>query len=381
MFILVGLFLPLSSVSAGTVLSSSKYAWSNNAGYINFENVTVSDNALSGYAWSTNYGWIKFNPAQGGVMNDGTGNLAGSAWGANLGWIDFNGVSINGTTGEFSGTAIGSLSGTITFDCIHCDVRTDWRQATPPPVSSGGGGGGGGGNTPVPPQIDVNDVPLIVLPEPSDTIIQDTSVGKIIMEVPQKSVIKKTTFTLIEEPLSHFNEYLTIDGKKLVNSVFFNIIAKDPDGNEIQYFLNPITVTLPIPIDPGGAKNLAVYWLNETNWQWVLIPEAVFTDEKVTFMLDHLTKFAIFMTTDKRALEGPINLLSSLPLPVEKKPIRENEVVNQPISEKKGTIPGTIKESVQSVQDMNWKLVFPVIISLFFILFIFFKKRRKRNHF
>ncbi|OHA24833.1 MAG: hypothetical protein A3D52_02555 [Candidatus Taylorbacteria bacterium RIFCSPHIGHO2_02_FULL_44_36] len=162
------LFLPLSFVSAGTITSPYKYAWSNNAGYINFENVVVDDGALSGYAWSANYGWIKFNPAQGGVLSDGAGNLSGSAWGEKLGWIDFNNVSINPSTGRFSGTATGTLIGTITFDCPnYCDVRTDWRQATTPAVVSSGGGGGGGGSggtiiqTPTPiPTLPVEDLAM-----------------------------------------------------------------------------------------------------------------------------------------------------------------------------------------------------------------------------
>src|SRR3989338_1876959 len=80
-----GLFLP-SYVSAGTVLSSHTYAWSNNVGYINFENVTVNYSSLGGHAWSDNKGWINFAPAQGEVSSDGTGNLSGSAWGEQLGW-------------------------------------------------------------------------------------------------------------------------------------------------------------------------------------------------------------------------------------------------------------------------------------------------------
>jgi len=154
---ILGLFLP-AYVSAGTVLSSHTYAWSNNVGYINFANVVVGDSTLSGSAWSANKGFIKFNPAQGGVQNNGTGNLSGSAWGEQLGWIDFDNVSINPSTGRFSGTATGTLVGTITFDCpTYCDVQTDWRQATAPVtpapvVASNGGGGGGGGSTAGPTQ-------------------------------------------------------------------------------------------------------------------------------------------------------------------------------------------------------------------------------------
>jgi hypothetical protein len=101
------------SVNAGTILSTNKFAWSSNSGYINFENVIVSDTTLSGFAWSENAGWIKFNPSQGGVFNDGSGNLSGSAWGEGLGWIDFNNVSISTSTGRFSGTATGDGVGII----------------------------------------------------------------------------------------------------------------------------------------------------------------------------------------------------------------------------------------------------------------------------
>lgn len=123
----LGLLSPLSYVNAGAILSSHKFAWSNNVGYINFGNVTVNDNALSGYAWSAYSGWIKFGPTQGGVLNDGAGNLSGFAWGEQLGWIDFNNVNIE-ASGKFSGTATGTLVGTITFDCQYCDVQADWRR-------------------------------------------------------------------------------------------------------------------------------------------------------------------------------------------------------------------------------------------------------------
>ena len=132
--IVLGIMLPVFFVNAGTILSSYKYAWSNNSGYINFENVVVDKDILSGYAWSANHGWIKFNPTQGGVFNDGEGNLSGFAWGEQLGWIDFNGVKIN-TNGKFTGNATGTLAGIVNFDCPnYCDVRTDWAQATTTPI-------------------------------------------------------------------------------------------------------------------------------------------------------------------------------------------------------------------------------------------------------
>lgn len=61
-----------------------QYAWSDNVGYISFANVIVNSDRLSGFAWSKNSGWINFHPAQGGVLNDGSGHLSGYAWGEHL---------------------------------------------------------------------------------------------------------------------------------------------------------------------------------------------------------------------------------------------------------------------------------------------------------
>lgn len=117
----------LASITHGTVTG---YAWSNNAGWINFGtergNVRVTDNNVGGYAWSSNYGWINLAPKNNGVNNNGEGNLSGNAWGENLGWINFSGVTIS-KTGIFTGTATGEVVGTINFSCDKCNVATDWR--------------------------------------------------------------------------------------------------------------------------------------------------------------------------------------------------------------------------------------------------------------
>lgn len=133
--ILLLLVLPLfvsASTTSGTIDPAHSYAWGENLGWVNFaassSNVTVADAGLAGYVWTQNYGWINLNPSQGGVRNDGEGDLSGYAWGENVGWINFDGVVIN-NAGKFTGT-IGSATGTagrITFDCDNCAVGTDWR--------------------------------------------------------------------------------------------------------------------------------------------------------------------------------------------------------------------------------------------------------------
>jgi len=177
LFIFTGLLLPSTFVFAANITGVYKYAWSNNVGYINFENLTVGDSTLSGYAWSTNKGWIKFDPTNGGVSNNGQGVLSGYAWGEQLGWINFSGVSINTSTGKFSGTATSDPIGTLTFDCpTYCDVRTDWRPVAstppPPPTPTSGGGGGGGGRY-IPPVTTPTPAPATVpASEPVPSILK-----------------------------------------------------------------------------------------------------------------------------------------------------------------------------------------------------------------
>ncbi len=85
-----------------------KWAWSTNAGWINFNppdgGVTVYPDHLEGHAWGENIGWIRMGTYTGGgahtynntsaadygVNRDASGNLSGYAWGENVGWIHFN---------------------------------------------------------------------------------------------------------------------------------------------------------------------------------------------------------------------------------------------------------------------------------------------------
>jgi hypothetical protein len=131
---------------AGNIVSNS-YAWSENAGWINFASgsadVTVSSASISGFAWAENLGWINFGPmASGGVTNNGAGKLGGYAWSENAGWINFapvvggspvGGVSIDPATGLFSGYAWGENVGWINFGPMASGgVKTTWGAANAP---------------------------------------------------------------------------------------------------------------------------------------------------------------------------------------------------------------------------------------------------------
>lgn len=324
----ISFFLPVFPVSAGTVLSSHAYAWSNNEGYINFKNIIVDDRIISGYAWSANAGWIKFDPDRGGVVNDGAGNLSGSAWGEHLGWIDFDNVSINLSTGKFSGTATGSLVGAITFDCPnYCDVKTDWRQAGKSSgsslVSSQKDKDSSLGQSPLPANLQhiqaINE-PLVILPEQSGTYIKDTDFGQVILNIPAGAVPSKVTFVISQKFFVPTNggSALTADG--LGNNVFYDISVRGDDGILVHAFPSLITIVLPLPSNSIGANNMGAYWLNEANQQWVLIPDAEFSGSKVTFQMNYLTKFAILKTKTpvpsisnvvKKSQPGPTDIIES----------------------------------------------------------------------
>jgi hypothetical protein len=142
--LLIGLALCLLGVARAATDSNidpvDKWAWSTNAGWINFnptcdscEGTTVYADHLEGYAWGENIGWIRMGTHTGGgehtylntaadnygVNRDDAGNLSGYAWGTNVGWINFaptnGGVTIDPTTGSFDGYAWGENIGWIHF--------------------------------------------------------------------------------------------------------------------------------------------------------------------------------------------------------------------------------------------------------------------------
>ena len=154
-------FAPSAFASAtdGTIDAVNRYAWSENAGWIDFGtshgNVHVTDTVLTGYAWSEAAGWISLNCSNTSscatvdykVGNNGEGALSGYAWSENTGLIQFtptNGGVAIGSDGVFSGTAWGENIGWIVFNCsttnscatVDYNVGTDWRRPASSRTSS-----------------------------------------------------------------------------------------------------------------------------------------------------------------------------------------------------------------------------------------------------
>jgi hypothetical protein len=133
--ITVSLFSVAYAATNSNIDPEAKWAWSTNAGWINFDppngGVAVCSDHLEGYAWGENVGWIRLGTYTGrdahtysntsatnyGVNRDGDGKLSGYAWGTNVGWIDFSpdggGVTIDPVSGDFSGYAWGENVGWI----------------------------------------------------------------------------------------------------------------------------------------------------------------------------------------------------------------------------------------------------------------------------
>ena len=388
----LGVLIPISFVNAGNVLNSYKYAWSNNSGYINFNNVIVDNNILSGYAWSANHGWIKFNPALGGVLNDGNGNLSGYAWGEQLGWISFNNVKIN-NQGRFTGTATGTLIGTINFDCPnYCDVRTDWSQSTttatttqPITASTTVYRGNSSGSSI---RLAISDLlskhvnsynsPLLIMPYQSGLLKKDiASGGTASVIIPANNISKKSVFVIYEEGINDNNKFLILNNSNLINNSFYDVYAIDEDNNFINSFIKPITITLPIQKGIVNNGNLRLYWLNETNMEWVLIPDAVFKEGFVTVNINHLTKFAIFSvdnlkdkieTNNQSSTSTKKDYINSLPLSKDNKIINDNEKKIEDIEKQIQNLDFNKEKT-----NKNWIWILIAI----FVAYYIYKKRRK----
>ncbi|OIO18974.1 MAG: hypothetical protein CO029_03225 [Candidatus Magasanikbacteria bacterium CG_4_9_14_0_2_um_filter_41_10] len=240
MFIFVlAVFLSPKSVFAtsGTILSGHSYAWSNQVGYINFSNTIVSDSVLTGYAWSQNSGWIKMNPTNGGVTNDGAGNISGYAWGESLGWINFAGVTI-GETGIFFGTASGDLVGTLTFGCTQCDVQTDWRATS----ATSGTGGTSGSGIPTPPPPSPPETPPDVPPEvPQDTL----PTGAVVINA--DAIYTNNRTVTLQFVTDYVDSYALSFNTNFSNAVFLSIVFS-------------VQTTLPLG---DGAKHVYVRFQNK----------------------------------------------------------------------------------------------------------------------
>ena len=154
-FVVLAMLGVYQTGSAAGIDPAAKWAWSANAGWINFNptasgDVAVYGDHLEGFIWAENVGWIRLGTRTGGSphtyantdasnygVNRGPGGtLSGYGWGANVGWINFapagGGVTIDPQTGAFAGYAWGENVGWISLKggsgATAYGVVTDFRH-------------------------------------------------------------------------------------------------------------------------------------------------------------------------------------------------------------------------------------------------------------
>ncbi len=304
-----------ASETYGTIDAVSRYAWGENLGWINFHpqggGLTITDSGISGYAWSEHSGWINFSPTHGGVTNDSSGQLGDYAWSSGLGWIDFSHVTIS-TTGKFTGIAgtASTTPGRINFDCTHCSVVTDWRPLsarTITPSVQGSITGSTAAAFALIPQdtLFAENIPLLIDPNKQGQLTQSTPVGPVIAQVPKNASPHPFTLSINVIPHTSIDLPLPFSDALPLNSVYYEINAFDADGRALHTFSVPITITLPLPRSLQFYRRLSVHWYDESNHEWVKIPDAIFSTNSVTFSVTHLTRFAIYATRADTLVSRP----------------------------------------------------------------------------
>ena len=114
------------------------------------------------------------------------------------------------------------------------------------------------------------------------------------LEVPSGGVYLETTFTITEEVLFATGAPKPTIEAKLVGANTFRVTAKDSTGQPVTTFPKKVSIAITIPDLPDDVSDVGLYYLDAANRLWILIPDAVFGDDIVTFSVDHLTEFAIF---------------------------------------------------------------------------------------
>lgn len=187
------------------------------------------------------------------------------------------------------------------------DVSVSTPVPATPILSSGGGGSGtviirDGVVT----HINAFNQPLNILPTQSGTLIMNLSNEKIVkLEVPKAITDDQIIFIIREEPVFDVRTPKLEFNAELISDNVFSVTAQDAQGNQITSFSKLIVIKLTIPELLKGRNDLGIYFFDRNAREWVLIPEAVFSDEDVSFSVSHLTVFGIW---------GTQNILQKIPV-------------------------------------------------------------------
>jgi hypothetical protein len=162
--------------------------------------------------------------------------------------------------------------------------------------------------------VEVYNKPLVILSEQESILTKESPAGLVTIEVPSINLEKKIILDLVIQSIAT-NKNIIPTKVDIVDGLVHDIIIKDENGNLLQSLSVPMTVILPLPAHFIENKKLGVYWLDEINKEWILIPNTTIADNKVTFQINYPAKLTIFSSNKsvlKTSKEIKLNLLTSL---------------------------------------------------------------------
>jgi len=167
-------------------------------------------------------------------------------------------------------------------------------------VPGGSGGAGGGGGFGIPEPLTTNNSTMTVGVNQPGSLNQTFGDGsEVKVAVPAGSVSGSTSFQVTQGQMTEANTPANTTGAIMVGGQIFNINAIDSNNNGVRDFSQSLTITITMPNLPADTTDLGVYYFNDLAGQWQLVPGATFdpASGKVTFTVNHLTKFAVLKVT------------------------------------------------------------------------------------
>jgi len=160
----------------------------------------------------------------------------------------------------------------------------------------GYGGGSGGYTGGAPSAITSFNQPMTILPsQEGNATMNFGDQGSVGITVPAGAISGETTFNIQQGTVNSNQIPSNTVGAFMVGNRVFNINGEDATGNAVRNFNSNLTITITLPDMPADTTGLGVYYFDDTNNEWVLVPGATFdpVSGNVIFQVNHLTEFAV----------------------------------------------------------------------------------------
>ncbi|MBU2416588.1 hypothetical protein KKA89_01170 [Patescibacteria group bacterium] len=161
--------------------------------------------------------------------------------------------------------------------------------------SNSSGGSGVIHNAPLPTTINSINYPMLLAASQEGTLTYNFKQATVKLSAPKEAVKDQTTFNISISAINANQKLDNTTGAFIIGDKVFNINAKDIKNNVVNNFNKDLTITITLPEMPADVSSLGVYWFNNSDSQWVLVPGATFDSVNNTaiFSVNHLTAFAV----------------------------------------------------------------------------------------